>query len=120
MHCVSDHRSCSAYQINDVIDAMRKDSKIDISQMCVDGGPTRNKYLMQFQSDMLSIPVAVPKNEELSGIGAAYAAGFALGLWDQSVYEKEERTRYLSKVDESSRKKRYDGWKAAVASVLTK
>ena len=43
---------CIAYQINDVIDAMRKDSEIDISQMCVDGGPTRNKYLMQFQSDI--------------------------------------------------------------------
>ena len=97
-----------------------RESGLPITEIRVDGGPTKDKYLMQFQSDMLSIPVAVPKNEELSGIGAAYAAGFALGLWDQSVYEKEERTRYLSKVDESSRKQRYDGWKAAVASVLTK
>lgn len=111
---------CIAYQITDLVLLMQQESGLPITEIRVDGGPTKDKYLMQFQSDMLSIPVAVPKNEELSGIGAAYAAGFALGLWDQSVYEKEERIRYLSKVDESSRKKRYDGWKAAVASVLTK
>ena len=111
---------CIAYQITDLVLLMQQESGLPITEIRVDGGPTKDKYLMQFQSDMLSIPVAVPKNEELSGIGAAYAAGFALGLWDQSVYEKEERTRYLSKVDESSRKKRDDGWKAAVASVLTK
>lgn len=111
---------CIAYQITDLVLLMQQESGLPITEIRVDGGPTKDKYLMQFQSDMLSIPVAVPKNEELSGIGAAYAAGFALGLWDQSVYEKEERTRYLSKVDESSRKKHYDGWKAAVASVLTK
>lgn len=111
---------CIAYQITDLVLLMQQESGLPITEIRVDGGPTKDKYLMQFQSDMLSIPVAVPKNEELSGIGAAYAAGFALGLWDQSVYEKEERTRYLSKVDESFRKKRYDGWKAAVASVLTK
>lgn len=111
---------CIAYQITDLVLLMQQESGLPITEIRVDGGPTKDKYLMQFQSDMLSIPVAVPKNEELSGIGAAYAAGFALGLWDQSVYEKEERTRYLSKVDEYSRKKRYDGWKAAVASVLTK
>lgn len=111
---------CIAYQITDLVLLMQQESGLPITEIRVDGGPTKDKYLMQFQSDMLSIPVAVPKNEELSGIGAAYAAGFALGLWDQSVYEKEERTRYLSNVDESSRKKRYDGWKAAVASVLTK
>ena len=96
---------CIAYQITDLVLLMQQESGLPITEIRVDGGPTKDKYLMQFQSDMLSIPVAVPKNEELSGIGAAYAAGFALGLWDQSVYEKEERTRYLSKVDESSRKK---------------
>ena len=84
---------CIAYQITDLVLLMQQESGLPITEIRVDGGPTKDKYLMQFQSDMLSIPVAVPKNEELSGIGAAYAAGFALGLWDQSVYEKEERTR---------------------------
>lgn len=80
---------CIAYQITDLVLLMQQESGLPITEIRVDGGPTKDKYLMQFQSDMLSIPVAVPKNEELSGIGAAYAAGFALGLWDQSVYEKK-------------------------------
>ena len=67
---------------------------------------------------MLSIPVAVPHNEELSGIGAAYAAGFALGIWDKSVYEKEQRTRYTASMTDETRQKRNDGWKQAVKSVL--
>ena len=91
-----------------------------VTELRVDGGPTKDRYLMQFQSDMLSIPVAVPHNEELSGIGAAYAAGFALGVWDQSVYEKEERTRYTASMEDAVRQKRYDGWKQAVKSVLTR
>ena len=73
---------CIAYQINDVIDAMRKDSKIDISQMCVDGGPTRNKYLMQFQSDISQTEVKIPDAEELSVIGAGYLAGESAGYYD--------------------------------------
>ena len=70
---------CIAYQITDLVLLMQQESGLPITEIRVDGGPTKDKYLMQFQSDMLSIPVAVPKNEELSGIGAAYAAGFALG-----------------------------------------
>ena len=85
---------CIAYQITDLVLLMQQESGMPVTELRVDGGPTKDRYLMQFQSDMLSIPVAVPHNEELSGIGAAYAAGFALGVWDQSVYEKEERTRY--------------------------
>ena len=77
---------CIAYQITDLVLLMQQESGLPITEIRVDGGPTKDRYLMQFQSDMLSIPVAVPKNEELSGIGAAYAAGFALRLWDQSVY----------------------------------
>lgn len=111
---------CIGYQITDLVKLMQQESGLPITEIRVDGGPTKDKYLMQFQSDMLSIPVAVPRNEELSGIGAAYAAGFALGIWDKSVYEKEERTRYTAKMDDATREKRYSGWKAAVASVLTK
>lgn len=65
---------CIAYQITDLVLLMQQESGLPITEIRVDGGPTKDKYLMQFQSDMLSIPVAVPKNEELSGIGAAYAA----------------------------------------------
>lgn len=60
---------CIAYQITDLVLLMQQESGLPITEIRVDGGPTKDKYLMQFQSDMLSIPVAVPKNEELSGIG---------------------------------------------------
>ncbi len=111
---------CIGYQITDLVKLMQQEANLPITELRVDGGPTKDRYLMQFQSDMLSIPVAVPRNEELSGIGAAYAAGFALGIWDKSVYEKESRTRYTAQMDDETREKRYGGWKAAVQSVLTK
>ena len=111
---------CIAYQITDLVLLMQQASGLPVQELRVDGGPTKDRYLMQFQSDMLNIPIAVPKNEELSGIGAAYAAGFALGFWDRSVYEKENRTRYTPQMDAATRKRNYDGWKAAVESVLTK
>ena len=56
---------CIAYQITDLVLLMQQESGLPITEIRVDGGPTKDKYLMQFQSDMLSIPVAVPKNEEL-------------------------------------------------------
>ena len=105
---------CIAYQITDLVLLMQQESGMPVTELRVDGGPTKDRYLMQFQSDMLSIPVAVPHNEELSGIGAAYAAGFALGIWDKSVYEKEERTRYTASMEDAVRQKRYEGWKQAV------
>ncbi len=111
---------CIAYQITDLVLLMQQESGMPVTELRVDGGPTKDRFLMQFQSDMLSIPVAVPHNEELSGIGAAYAAGFALGIWDKSVYEKEQRTRYTASMTDEIRQKRYDGWKQAVKSVLTR
>lgn len=111
---------CIAYQITDLVLLMQQESGMPVTELRVDGGPTKDRYLMQFQSDMLSIPVAVPHNEELSGIGAAYAAGFALGIWDKSVYEKEQRTRYTASMTDETRQKRYDGWKQAIKSVLTR
>lgn len=111
---------CIAYQITDLVLLMQQESGMPVTELRVDGGPTKDRYLMQFQSDMLSIPVAIPHNEELSGIGAAYAAGFALRIWDKSVYEKEQRTRYTASMTDETRQKRYDGWKQAVKSVLTR
>ena len=111
---------CIGYQIADLVFLMQEASGLPVKELRVDGGPTKDKFLMQFQSDLLNIPIAVPKNEELSGIGAAYAAGFALGFWDQSVYEKESHTRYTPQMDAETRARKYGGWKAAVQSVLTK
>lgn len=111
---------CIAYQITDIVRVMGEASGIDIEELRVDGGPTRNGYLMQFQSDQLGIPVRIPEAEELSGIGAAYAAGIALGIFEKNIFEKMNRTSYTSKLEEAVRSERYEGWKDAVGMVMTK
>ena len=68
-----------AYQITDIVRAMEKDSQKRIEVLRVDGGPTKNRYLMQFQSDIAGSEVAISTIEELSGTGAAFMAGMALG-----------------------------------------
>lgn len=112
---------CIAYQITDIIEAMSAESQIAISELRVDGGPTRNRYLMQFQSDIADVTVQVPLAEELSGIGAAYAAGIAAGLYCRDeVFAKMSRTRFEPEMDGQTRREKYRGWKNAVAQVLTK
>lgn len=103
-----------AYQITDIIKVMEEASGIRVTELRVDGGPTGNAYLMQFQSDLAGIPVRVPQAEELSGIGAAYAAGIALGLYDERVFGREAKAYYRPQADEAV-EERYGGWKAAVA-----
>ena len=109
---------CIAYQIADVIFAMEEDSHLNIEALRVDGGPTRNGYLMQFQSDILQAGVRVPAQEELSGIGAAYMAGLALGVWDEGVFERGGSTLYTPAMEEGKRDEKYTGWQRAVYSVL--
>lgn len=112
---------CIAYQITDVIEAMSEESGIAIGELRVDGGPTRNRYLMQFQSDMAHVTVQVPSQEELSGIGAAYAAGIAAGIYNrEEVFAKMNRTKFQPVMEESVRNEKYQGWKQAVSQVLAK
>lgn len=111
---------CIAYQITDIVTVMGEDAGVSLEELRVDGGPTRNSYLMQFQSDMLAIPVQVPDAEELSGIGAAYAAGISLGIYEQEkLFARMNRTRFDCKMEQETRKKKYEGWKEAVHKVLT-
>ncbi len=110
---------CIAYQIQDVIEAMSEDSGVEVHELRVDGGPTRNAYLMQFQSDIAGIDVQVPDSDELSGMGPAYAAGLALGIWDETIFEKLGRTKYTPNMQEKLRNKKYEGWKRAVKKVLS-
>lgn len=95
---------CIAYQINDIVQAMKKDAEMDISILCVDGGPTRNRYLMQFQSNISNMTVKVPRMEELSGIGAAYMAGIATGLFPNSrlfpIFNIRSTIRHLTRIRE--------------------
>lgn len=112
---------CIAYQITDIVKVMGEDAGVELEELRVDGGPTKNGYLMQFQSDMLGIPVQVPDAEELSGIGAAYAAGLALGMYDkEKVFARMNRTRFDKKMADEVQQEKYAGWKDAVKLVLTK
>lgn len=112
---------CIAYQITDIVRVMGEDAGVVLEELRVDGGPTKNGYLMQFQSDMLGIPVQVPDAEELSGIGAAYAAGLALGIYEkEQVFGRMNRTRFEKKMSDEVQMKKYQGWKDAVRLVLTK
>lgn len=108
-----------AYQINDVISAMKEESGIEIRELRVDGGPTRNTYLMQFQSDITGIAVQVPSAEELSGIGAAYMAGLSEGIYQmEGLYDSMSRSRFSPAMPEEVRTEKCAGWKKAVSKVL--
>ncbi len=105
---------CIVYQITDIINAMRNSAGITINELRVDGGPTRNAYLMQFQSDILNIPVRIPDAEELSGIGAAYCAGLSAGIYNNKVFGNLKRVSYNPDMSESLREELYSGWHDAV------
>lgn len=111
---------CIAYQIADLFFLMKEEYGDEMSVLKVDGGPTSNEYLMQFQSDMLASHVLVPDSQELSGMGAAYMAGISAGLYDsRSIFDHVCHSAYAPKMDEAQRRDRYAGWKAAVRQVLT-
>ena len=107
----------SAYQTRDIVEAMNKDSGVDLTQLKVDGGMVGNELLMQFQSDTLNVPVIRPGVTETTALGAAYAAGLAVGYWesldDLKQNWSEDKTWYPSMKDED-REKGYRGWKKAV------
>lgn len=111
---------CIAYQITDVIKAMEADTGSRLSQLRVDGGPTRNGYLMQLQSDLLQAEVRVPSGEELSGIGAAYIAGLSVGVWGEDVFSRLAHTSFTPQMDGAERERKYAGWLAAVSMATGK
>lgn len=118
---VRDALQCISYQITDVLQAMEEDSGFSIRELRVDGGPTRNSWLMQFQSDMTRVPVCVSETEELSGMGAAYAAGISIGFYDrEKLFEKPKGTTYDARMRKAERDALYFGWKDAVKKVLVR
>lgn len=102
-----------AYQVNDVLQAMGEG--LAIRRLCADGGPTRNAYLMQFQSDLTRLPVAVAQQEELSAIGAGLAAGLAVGLYTPEVFENRACTLYRPQMPEEVREEKIQGWRHALS-----
>jgi glycerol kinase len=107
----------TAYQTKDVLDAMEKDSGIKVSSLRVDGGMVVNELLMQFQADMLGVSVIRPTMIETTALGAAYAAGLAVGYWDGFDDLKQnwgiDKT-WQANMKAPVRKKLYAGWKKAV------
>jgi glycerol kinase len=107
----------TAYQTREVLDAMESDSGVKLTALKVDGGMVFNELLMQFQSDILNVPVVRPKVAETTALGAAYAAGLAVGFWKDFNELKNNwgmDKEWQPAMDENLRKKLYSGWKKAV------
>ena len=107
----------TAYQTREVLDAMNADSGVPLTALKVDGGMVYNEMLMQFQADVLGVPVIRPTVAETTALGAAYAAGLAAGFWSKvedlrANWGKDKE--WDPKMSADERAKLYKGWKKAV------
>ncbi|WP_273842443.1 glycerol kinase GlpK [Rubrobacter calidifluminis] len=105
------------YQTRDVVEAMEKDSGIKLPSFKADGGAAANRWMMQFQADILGVPVEVPETLETTALGAAYLAGLATGFWENKeelVNRWRLRRRYEPQMGEEERERLYARWKEAL------
>ncbi len=110
-----------AYQSRDVLEVIQKDSGINLKKLKVDGGAVRDNFLMQFQSDILGVPVVRPQIAETTALGAAYLSGLAVGYWKdkEEIAQKWKADReFSSNMDEKTKETLYKGWKKAVSRSL--
>ena len=111
----------NAYQTLDIMEAMKKDSGVELNSLKVDGGMVANELLMQFQSDLLNVPVIRPAITETTALGAAYAAGLAVGYWasmeDLKQYWSVDKI-WQPQMDDHVRQAGVRGWKKAVQRTL--
>ena len=110
-----------AYQSCDVITAMEEDAGMKIHHLQVDGGASRNSFLMQFQSDLLNATVIRSTISETTALGAAYLAGLAIGYWKDQAAIKEQfqiARRYVPTIDPQTRERLLKGWKKAVQAAI--
>jgi glycerol kinase len=106
-----------AFQVADVLRAMEADAKIKLKELRVDGGASANNLLMQFQSNLLSVPVVRPKVTETTALGAAYLAGLAVGYWKdqkQIAAQWQADRRFTPAMKSTDRKKLESGWRKAL------
>ncbi len=111
----------TAFQTREVLDAMEKDSGVRLTALKVDGGMVYNEMLMQFQADLLDVPVIRPKVAETTALGAAYAAGLAVGFWKdygelKANWGKDKE--WQPSMPAEKRESLYSGWKKAVTRTL--
>jgi glycerol kinase len=107
----------TAYQTKEVVDAMNEDAGVTLTALKVDGSMVVNELLMQFQADVLDVPVIRPTVAETTSLGAAYAAGLTVGYWDE-VYELRANWRWdrewTPSMSPQERERGYRRWKKAV------
>lgn len=111
----------TAYQTREVLDAVNADSGVPLTELKVDGGMIANDLLMQFQADILGVPVVRPVVAETTALGAAYAAGLAVGVWsglDDLRGNWQEDRRWEPKLDEEERERLLRNWKKAVTKTF--
>jgi glycerol kinase len=107
-----------AFQVADLLDAMRNDSGIDLAELRVDGGASNDNLLMQIQADLLRIPVVRPTVTETTALGAAYLAGLAVGLWkstDDIAHHWQVDRRFEPTLSADKAQRLRSKWNAAVA-----
>ncbi|MFD5866118.1 glycerol kinase GlpK [Agromyces sp. NPDC127015] len=110
-----------AFQTRDVIEAVNADAGVDLTELRVDGGATANDTLLQFQADILGVPVVRPVVAETTALGAAYAAGLAVGFWsslDELAQNWQEDKRWTPSMDDAERERLDRNWKKAVSKTL--
>jgi len=119
-HLVKATLESMAYQTRDVLEAMQHDSKLDLKTLKVDGGAVVNNYLMQFQADILNVPVERPKVVETTAMGAAYLAGLQLGWWTESQLKSAKAIERVFQpvMPEDRRNRLYQRWKEAVKRTM--
>jgi glycerol kinase len=111
----------TAFQTREVLDAVNADSGVDLTELKVDGGMIANNLLMQFQADILGVPVVRPVVAETTALGAAYAAGLAVGYWanlDELRANWQEDSRWTPNMDEAERERQLRNWKKAVTKTF--
>ncbi|MEY2848882.1 MAG: glycerol kinase [Actinomycetota bacterium] len=111
----------TAFQTREVLDAVNADSGVDLTELKVDGGMVANNELMQFQADILNVPVVRPVVAETTALGAAYAAGLAVGFWsdlDELRANWQEDARWTPNLDSDERERLLRNWKKAVTKTF--
>jgi len=109
-----------AYQTKDVINVMQDESNIKLKTLKVDGGASKNNFLMQFQADILNTNIYRPKISETTALGAAYLAGLATGFWVKSDIENKWKVDryYVTAMEHDTRQKLYKDWKKALQASI--
>lgn len=110
-----------AYQTKDVLSAMEADAGIELKALRVDGGAVKNNFLMEFQGDLLNVPVERPTISETTALGAAYLAGLAVGFWasqDEIAKQWAIDKRFIPSMRQDIREELYDGWKKAIKATM--